>query len=436
MTPSKPISVVQVAHGWPPERLGGVELYVRAVHEASLTLGIHSGVFHAGPRWVRSQHRLQVLGPHPAPRSFMATLTRPDVEAAFREWLALRRPDVVHFHHLTHLSLGLPRVARQAGALPLMTLHDYWLPCVRGQLVDRRMARCQGPEPERCADCVSGQLALEPGVAAARALLPPLPLAIQVAMRETWGRSRRSDLAPVIRERQELVASAVSRISRFASPSRDLANRMGMLGLPSMQIEIQDLPLVHPVYPSPPPGVGPVRFLFLGSLIPTKGPHLLLDAFARLPAGAASLHLVGPAPKLDLDPGYAERLTARAASLPGVSVEGPFEPGRVQARLDAADVLVLPSIWEENSPLVVREARAAGLRVLSSCRGGVSEIAPEARWFEPERPRDLLEALAAEVRVGRSRNTTDPGITPKAHVAELLAWYGRCLEDEETAASV
>jgi glycosyltransferase involved in cell wall biosynthesis len=165
----------------------------------------------------------------------------------------------------------------------------------------------------------------------------------------------------------------------------------------------------------------------MGSMIPTKGPQLLVEAFARLPAGAASLHLVGPRPAQDLDPDFAARLVARVAELPGASIEGAFEPGEAQARLDAADVLVLPSLWEENSPLVLREASAAGLRVVASRRGGVAELLPDARLFEPTRPNELLRGLAAELRAGRCRRQPVAWDGPVEHAGHVLAWYHRCL---------
>ncbi|MFH1467287.1 MAG: glycosyltransferase [Pseudomonadota bacterium] len=424
------LRVVLVAHGWPPERIGGVELYVRALHEALVARGVGAHVFCAAAAPGRWADRVQVRGPLPHPRSWEDTLLRPDVEHVFRTWLAEIRPQVVHFHHLTHLSLGLVQQARAAGALPLLTLHDYWLFCPRGQLVDRTLRRCPGPSPARCARCVGGQLALAPMVAAARRLLPEPPEGLRVAMREGLGRLRRPHLEDGVRLRQRLVANALGRVARIASPSRDLAARAARLGIPAGRIDLLDLPLVHHVRPAPPPGEGPLRFLFVGSLIPTKGPHLLLEAFARLPAGAATLRLVGPAPPGDLDPGYAARLVRRAAEIPGVRLDPPFLPGEVQAVLDEADVFVLPSLWEENSPLVLREARAAGLRVVASQRGGVPELVPGARLFEPEAPGTLAACLAAECRRGRSRVPPVGSPTPDQHAAEVEGWYRRCLASE------
>jgi glycosyltransferase involved in cell wall biosynthesis len=375
-----------------------------------------------------------VVGPSPRPTSFAATLTRPEVEHAFREWIRSFRPHVAHFHHLTHLSLGLVRVARECDVLPLMTLHDYWMVCARGQLVDRDLARCAGPTPGRCAWCVGGQLSLGPRTALLRDLVPEPPASARIRVRESLGRLGGARLRAAARDRHLLASAALGRVARFAAPSRDLAERFARLGLDRARIDLVTLPLVHPVRAAPDPGSGPLRLLFVGSLIPTKGVHLLIEAFARLPAGAATLRVIGPQPPTDVDPTYARRLSERVREVPGARLCGPFAPGQVQPVLDEADVLVLPSIWEENSPLVLREARAAGLRIVASRRGGIPEVAPGARLCEPDVD-SLLRALLAECARGRGREAAIPSARPEAHAAECLAWYRRCLEQDRPLAA-
>ncbi|MCH6548006.1 MAG: glycosyltransferase, partial [Gemmatimonadetes bacterium] len=67
------------------------------------------------------------------------------------------RPDLVHFHHLTHLSLRLPTIAKNRGLPVAFTLHDYWLFCQLGQLLTIDLKRCAGPRPGQCSRCVSPQ---------------------------------------------------------------------------------------------------------------------------------------------------------------------------------------------------------------------------------------------------------------------------------------
>ena len=418
------LAVLQVVHGWPPESVGGAELCAANLHGGLLALGVRATVFTAAPS--RDGRRLAVedegpvcrVRPGPA-RSFSEGFVRRDVEDAFAAFVARHRPDVVLLHHLAHLSLGLPRIAARSGARVLFALHDYWLACPRGQLIDRNLERCAEPEVGRCAWCLAGQASLGP--VASLAARVRLPGSWRGRLRAGLGRATPRHARAALRERALLVAAAVRRVDRFLSPSRDLAARMAVLGLPRDRTEVFPLGLVQPVRPLPAPGPGPVRFLFAGALIPTKGPHLLVEAFARLPAGAATLVLAGPRVPLDLDPSYAERLASRVAEVPGAILLPPYPPGDAAHFLGGGDVLVVPSLWEENSPLVVREARAAGLRILASRRGGIPEIAPQARFFEPEARGGLARALAAEVREGRRRDPPATWEDPEAQATRLLS---------------
>ncbi|MBN2329587.1 MAG: glycosyltransferase [Candidatus Omnitrophica bacterium] len=71
-----------------------------------------------------------------------------------RQW----RADVVHFHHLTNLSLSLVDEVKAFGAPAVMTLHDYWLLCQRGQLLKQDLQLCSGPSLENCRSCLAPQL--------------------------------------------------------------------------------------------------------------------------------------------------------------------------------------------------------------------------------------------------------------------------------------
>jgi glycosyltransferase involved in cell wall biosynthesis len=62
-----------------------------------------------------------------------------------------------------------------------------------------------------------------------------------------------------------------------------------------------------------------------------------------------------------------------ASGLP-VVFHGGFDRGRVAAVYGTLDVLVVPSLWPENSPLVVHEAFMHGVAVVGSRMGGIPDL--------------------------------------------------------------
>jgi hypothetical protein len=125
-----------------------------------------------------------------------------------------------------------------------------------------------------------------------------------------------------------------------------------------------------------------------------------------------------PTPAFDGQPNHGAELEAEARQTPGVQWLGALDGSRINGLLADHDVLVLPSIWPENSPLVVREASAAGLRLILPGTGGARELAPEAP--APSTDEQLLEALIAEVRLGRGRVSPRAWPTPAEHAAQLV----------------
>ncbi|MCK6507155.1 glycosyltransferase [Myxococcota bacterium] len=421
--------IALILHGWPPDQVGGTGLYVEALaaaladegHRVS-TLAPLPSPAHPGPPVLTPARavagtRATVLRCAP-PSRWEQSWRRPDLDGLVRGWLARERPDVVHVHHLSHGSLGWLAAARGAGAGLVLTLHDYALPCARGQLVDRDLRPCPGPAADRCAACLGEHLALSPGTAAlgrALARWPALrqrlrPLAAPPGPPSPQDRLR-------AQARLDAVAAALAQPHRLLSPSRDLAARFAALGL--RRPEPFDLPLLRPIPPAPPPGRGPLRLLFASAVLPTKGAGHLLAAFRRLPPGRATLTFAGPAPAWDGREGWARALEARARATPGVTWRGALPADAVPSLLAAHDVLVLPSTWPENSPLVVREATAAGLRVVLPAQGGARELAPRAPTVPAGDEDALLAALLAEVERGRGRLPPTPWPTPREHARAL-----------------
>jgi len=115
-----------------------------------------------------------------------------------------------------------------------------------------------------------------------------------------------------------------------------------------------------------------IRFGAVGRMVPVKAHSILIDAFVELSGKLpnAELRIVGGGP---LESDLKEQ--ARKTGLNGrIRIEGLNR--RVADVLRELDIFVLSST-SEGLPLVILEAMAAGLPVVSTRVGGVSEIAPE-----------------------------------------------------------
>jgi glycosyltransferase involved in cell wall biosynthesis len=119
-------------------------------------------------------------------------------------------------------------------------------------------------------------------------------------------------------------------------------------------------------------------FLSVGNWMERKGILSLLDAFARLPVEAGTLHLAGDD---RIEPRYARRVRERLGrrDLQGrVVVYGPLPSEGVARLYRAADVFVLPSLKEPYGT-VYGEAMAYGLPVVGWRAGNLPYLAGHAR---------------------------------------------------------
>jgi len=347
-----PPRTLLVVHGLPPGHVGGAELVTWRIARLLGQGGADVAILHADAA-LDAQ-------PGVTSRTDAGGVARygvgirhglddwPATAGALSRVLGLWNPDVVWFHHLSGLTLGMPELLVAERIPYAVTLHDYWWMCARGQLVDATGERCPGPAAERCPAC------LAPG-----APLPFRPLARRLASR-SW------------RERQRRTQRLLIHASVRTAPTRHVGRRHEAW-LPDAPVELLGNPPTS-IGPVPlPPASGPLRIGYFGSLLPTKGIETLVTAFAKLPAGHASLDLFGPLPVGAGWRGWRQRVRQLAASC-GVRLRGPYPPAEVASRLAEVEVVCLPSEWEENAPVVLAEAWAAGRAVVASDIGGIPEL--------------------------------------------------------------
>ncbi len=142
---------------------------------------------------------------------------------------------------------------------------------------------------------------------------------------------------------------------------------------------------------------GPLRVMFIGRVLPFKGPDVLLKAAALLDRSDIEYTIIGSAVftrDADLSD-YEVELRVLAEK---VSAPVHFEPFVARAELpgvlQGADIMVLPSLWQEPGALTVGESMATGLPVVASRMGGIPELVGDAGvLFDPFQPAELAAAI-------------------------------------------
>jgi glycosyltransferase involved in cell wall biosynthesis len=192
-----------------------------------------------------------------------------------------------------------------------------------------------------------------------------------------------------------------ARPRRFVVPSAFLRDKFAAHErLPCVPVEVLHWPVEPTISRRAPPSVARTaweRLLFVGTLIPEKGPHVLLTAFreALRARPQLTLTLVGGGPKA-----YVDELRAVASDLP-VRFSGRLDRGDVIAAYEAHDVLVFPSTWDEPFAVVPPEAMAMGLPVIASRAGGTSEAVVHEQTGLLVAPGDVSGLAAAILRLAR-----------------------------------
>ncbi len=174
------------------------------------------------------------------------------------------------------------------------------------------------------------------------------------------------------------------------------------------------------------PAARPLTFGFFGSYAPHKGPHVLVEAMAEVRGDCRAVLRGRSEDFVD----YSTPLQAAAAKDPRITLGAPFAREELAEALSEIDVLVVPSTWHENAPFVVLEARAAGLPVLASRFGGLTEVVQDGvdgELFAPGDSHDLagrLQRLVDEPdRLQRYRDAVLPPKTLATAVDEFEAVY-------------
>ncbi len=292
------------------------------------------------------------------PEDIHVSLDHPAVNEFADEFIQKEKPDVVHVVHSMRVG-GIAHKLPQMGVPYIVTLTDFFLLCPKYTLVTSQGSLCRGPK--------QGQVC--------KSMCPELS-------------------TKLITQRLRKGKALLSNAKAIISPSHFLAS-IFQEEYPDLNIQVINHGLIYRLLkrntkifePN-----SPITFCYAGSINKHKGVHLLLEAFKQLKNKQATLKIYGSGP----DAGYVDSIKKLATQDSRIEFRGVYQPHEVGEILTSIDVIVMPSLWHENAPIILREGLACNVPMIASNNGGAAETISHEQTgflFEMGNSAELLSLL-------------------------------------------
>lgn len=423
--------ILKVIHGYPPLYQAGSEVYSQSLCNELSIRGIEIMVLSREENPYRPDYDFHYSTTGEGIPHCLINLPRekdgyshPEIDRKFEEILIQFKPDLVHFGHLNHLSVGLVEVAKKKMLPVIFTLHDFWLLCPRGQFLQTNFGNnpfyqlCDGSENTKCA---------------------------QKCYRAYWSESYNSDdwvywanwvgrrinaTNQILRQTDLFLSPSEYLRSRFLSEKPDLAGKIKLLryGFP-IQYLTQTVNI---------PKRDNFVFGYIGTHIVAKGINLLISAFKQL-KGDSQLLIWGR------DHGQSTNALREMSNGSNIKFQGEYINKNIANEVFAhIDCLVVPSIWVENAPLVIQEAQQLRIPVITADIGGMSELVQhsingllfkhrdvESLYEKMQYAIDNPELIKELGKRGFLYSENGDVITIQNHVTEIIEIYTRLINEKK-----
>lgn len=356
--------ILKVIHGYPPNYNAGSEVYSKTVCEEFAKMGHSVSVFTREENLYEKDFSIRKDIVHD--NLVIYTINNPQgkdgyaykkMDEAFGRLLETQRPDIAYIGHLNHLSIGIVDELFRRRIPIVFMLHDFWLMCPRGQFLMRSIGRdddfalCDRQIDRNCAcNCYEVYFS---GNDSDREC--------DIDHWSTW-----------IHRRMDCVRSLVEKVNLFIAPSKYLMGRfVNEFGIAQDKIRYLDygFPQDYLTVLDKTKSNGTYTFGYIGTHIAAKGVNLLIKAFLGV-TGNCALRIYGR------DNGQSTAALKKMAqgAINKIDFCGEYQNDHiVQDVFEKVDCIVVPSIWGENSPLVIHEAQECHIPVITAGYGGMGE---------------------------------------------------------------
>jgi glycosyltransferase involved in cell wall biosynthesis len=386
------MKILQIVHGFPPKNIAGTEVYTHSL-SSELAKNHEVFVFHRVNDWHASEYEIlrkkegnlnivTINNTFRLCNTFEDTYQNDQIAEKFSYVLDEIMPDIVHIQHLLYLSITIIKKIKERRLPIVFTLQDYWMFCPQGQLFKKNLTSCQNQDLDECADCVRYQLGIRRNISSIYHFFKQhLPEKLCFVSKNLylsfakcfWMKQKNTEKSLI--DRIFFMREICSQVDLFIAPSEFIKNKFIEFGI--REEKIKHLPYGIPkvdVRKVPPAPSEITRFGFIGNLLPAKGVHILIQSFNAIDPDRAELKIYGRASSYKSSLENYKGSIKKAARHKNIHWMGGVDNEEISRVLKNLDILIVPSLWDENSPLVIQEAFLAKVPVIASRLGGIPEL--------------------------------------------------------------
>ena len=372
------MKIIHCLNHFIPEQIGGTEIYILSLAKSLFSQNAESvvivpnyGCTNNDIYFVEGIKVVKYAEPSIVNRALIMGKAIPLGLEAFKEVILEENPTIVHFHTIGN-AIGFTIhhliAAKSKGFKTVMTFHLSGYSCKTGNLMYKDTMVCDGYiDLKRCTACNYAVKHLSPFKQ--NLLLETAMLGYKLNYDTTnWSSSIGTAIGfPfIIEQLKKTLFAIIEHCDKAVVLTKWYKKILLLNGIREEKLVwiSQGLPLQQFVQSNEVTDVKSpnIKIVFIGRIIEEKGLHFLINVIKQFSQALISLDIFAQ----QIDSNYARELKDRTAYDLNIHWRGLLEPSMVVATLTSYDVLCVPSIVCEMSPLVIQEAFAAGIPVLAS----------------------------------------------------------------------
>jgi glycosyltransferase involved in cell wall biosynthesis len=337
----------------------------------------------------------------------------------YEELISHEQPNIVHVFHLMRITMTFVETVHRHKIPVYFTTTDFWVLCPKFQMIRYDDLLCTAPDSIHCFLCSNKtyiQKLNRPGLKFRLAMRFPR----LAAFANKGARTCQKILDERIKRHQRLMGlfDGVFWSSAFM---RDLFHQNGLRCRDERILSFPVPDRAKALFELSAPDVGnQLRVAFIGTFIETKGPQVLLRAIKKIEK-TVSLHVSLWGRKVF--PEFFAELKHISRGDPRIHFRGTFPQERFVDVLKETDVVVIPSLWYENTPLTALSALAAKRVLVASNLGGMANLIDHGKngyLFPPGDADALGEILTLLAQNKRLISRTVAQISPPSRVFQYV----------------